>query len=323
MITRIAPDLPLYRLTVPTPFPVGPVNLYLITEPAPVLIDTGPGMEESLQLLEKLLKEAGTEISRLRQILLTHAHQDHCGLAVQIAEHSGARIYAHPRERYHLSYDPKLREFYRAQMEQAGVPAEIQRQIAEHFGSVQSLSEPITDFRSLQDLREVRCGPAAFRPIFTPGHTPGSMSLWEPERRILLSADTVIRHITPNPILDLDESSPNMRFRSLGAMLDTLDRIRALNPAVIHTGHGEPVVDFAEHHDRLLEHHERRRGNIRNCLESGPHTVYEMAFCLFPDAGRYNSFLAISEIYAHLDLMEEAAEVRREMRDRVAVYSLL
>ncbi len=320
---RLLPDLPLYRLTVPTPFPVGPVNLYLITEPEPLLIDTGPAMDGALELLEKLLAESGADVRRLRKILLTHFHQDHCGLAAELAQRSGAVVYAGARERDHLAGDPTLNDFYHQMLKEAGTPPEMIRLVGEHFETIRSMSQPVEEFRPLEELAEIRCGAAAFRPLATPGHTPGHMALWEPERRILIAADTVIKNITPNPFLDRDRSSPNLRFPSLSAYLETLDRIRALDPAVVYSGHGEPVENFPAHHEELLTHHRKREEAVRACLSLGARTVYEVARCLFPDVvGRYNPFLAVSEVYAHLDHMEENGQIRHEMRDGVAIYSL-
>lgn len=330
---RLTPDLPLHRLTVPTPFPVGPVNLYLLAEPEPVLVDAGPAMPGSLALVEKLLAEAGTGMARLRKILLTHFHQDHVGLAAELAERSGATIFASPCERSHLGGDARSTDFYRRMLEEAGTPAETLRLMTDQFRTIRSVGRPVVQFQSLEGLEEVRCGPATFRTLRTPGHTPGSTSLWEPERRILLAADTVIKHITPNPFLSLDEDDARdhdrqeclsyRRFPSLRAYFESLDRIRALNPAIIHCGHGEPVENFPEHHQGLLAFHRKRLEAIRGCLRRGVQTVYEVAVCLFPEvAGRNNPFLAISEVYAHLDLMEEKGEVSREMRHGVAVYNL-
>src|SRR5687767_13920839 len=92
-------DLPLFRLDLPTPFPVGAVNVYLITEPEPVLVDTGTSTPESRARLELLLGEAaGLAVSDLRNIVITHGHLDHYGLAQELAERSGAEIFAPPAD---------------------------------------------------------------------------------------------------------------------------------------------------------------------------------------------------------------------------------
>ncbi len=313
-------DLPLYCLALPTPFPVGPVNVYLITEPQPVLVDTGTRTEEAEQLLERLLAQAGLRVEQLKKIVVTHGHLDHYGLAQTLAERSGAPVYAPALDEIHFRHRRSLNGFYRAMMEQAGVPTEVERKIGEQWAAFQNLARPLETYRPIEQLGPLRCGPIEFQAVATPGHTRGSTSFFDAARRILLSSDTVLKDITPNPILDRDEASPRGRFRALGSYLDTLQRIRHWEPAIVYTGHGAPVEDYPARHEQLLRHHRERQQLIRRHLRTGERTVYEVGACLFPDPHRHNSFLAVSEVYAHLDLLEEGGQLSRRLDGPLAVY---
>src|ERR1041384_300833 len=68
-------------ISLPTPFYIGPVNVYLIAEDPLTIIDTGPKTKEAIEALRAGLRKAGFLVSDLRRIVLTHAHEDHCGLA--------------------------------------------------------------------------------------------------------------------------------------------------------------------------------------------------------------------------------------------------
>lgn len=320
MIERLL-DLPLYRIESPTPFPVGPVNIYLITEPEPVLIDTGLGTLETLECLERRLTEIGLRIERLKKIVVTHGHQDHYGLAGTLAERSGAPIYAPARDELHFTHSAELNAFYDIMLEQAGVPRPQIACMAEQLAELRTLGEPIAKYCPLEELPELTCGPAAFRTVATPGHTPGSVCFFERERRLLLSSDTVLKDITPNPVLDRDPSSPNGRFRSLARFLESLDCLARLDPAIAYTAHGQPVENFGEVHERCRHHHEKRRETVLACLRDRGKSVYEIGVCLFPDERRYNSFLAVSEVYAHVDWLVEAGRVTARFDGGVAVYS--
>jgi glyoxylase-like metal-dependent hydrolase (beta-lactamase superfamily II) len=83
------------RIVVPTPFPVGPVNVWLLRGDPLTLVDTGPSTPEALVALEAGLEAAGVAIEEIELLLLTHQHSDHVGLAATIVERSGCSVAAH------------------------------------------------------------------------------------------------------------------------------------------------------------------------------------------------------------------------------------
>jgi glyoxylase-like metal-dependent hydrolase (beta-lactamase superfamily II) len=83
-------------ISLPTPFYIGPVNVYLIKEDPVTLIDTGPKTPEAIAALRSGLRSAGLSVNNIRRIVLTHAHEDHCGLARSLRDEAkDADVYVH------------------------------------------------------------------------------------------------------------------------------------------------------------------------------------------------------------------------------------
>ena len=76
------------RIELPTGLPVDTVNVYLFTEPEPVLVDTGVKSEASLNALQAALAENSLTLADLTKVIISHPHIDHCGLAGTIAAQS-------------------------------------------------------------------------------------------------------------------------------------------------------------------------------------------------------------------------------------------
>src|SRR5207249_2605977 len=116
--------------------------------------------------------------------------------------------------------------------ERAGVPAEMATAFCEGFNKMRTLSEELDEVEGIEDGDHVDFERGSFEVIHTPGHTPGSCSLFRAADRSLIAADTVLKSITPNPMLSPDPIDPSRRFPSLLEWLTSLARIRALAPTV-------------------------------------------------------------------------------------------
>jgi glyoxylase-like metal-dependent hydrolase (beta-lactamase superfamily II) len=97
---------------------------------------------------------------------------------------------------------------------------------------------PAAATRVLHDLDVVDLGDRRFEVLHLPGHSPGSIGLWEADTGTLFSGDAVY----DGPLLDeLDGSD-------IDAYLTTMERLRSLPVTAVHGGH-EPSFD----RDRLVE----------------------------------------------------------------------
>src|SRR5712691_1621382 len=109
-------------ISLPTPFYIGPVNVYLIAEDPITLIDTGPKTKEATEALREALRKARVRVSDIRRIVLTHAHEDHCGLARALRDEAkDAEVLVHAWETGHRAGRLEYEE-HRQLLVRAGVP---------------------------------------------------------------------------------------------------------------------------------------------------------------------------------------------------------
>ncbi|HXG65517.1 MAG TPA: MBL fold metallo-hydrolase [Blastocatellia bacterium] len=303
----------------PTPFYVGPVNVYLIEEEPLTLIDAGPRTDEAIAALRDGLRRLGRKLSDIKRIIISHAHADHYGLAGCIVEESGAAPYIHawdaPEVAAEQDYSP-----YKKLLAAAGVPAEVIERMQAGYEKFRGFTYPLDHVETLNDEDEIIFERESLTVVHTPGHTPGSICLMRTSNRLFFASDTVLKNITPNPVLSPDPLDNRKRFQSLGEYLVSLARIRSLAPTVLKGGHGDDITDYDEHFQRLYRHTQSRQEKLLSLLPRGGATAWESSLQLFPDAKGYHRFLALSETVAHLDFAVAENRLAVERRGRQDVY---
>jgi glyoxylase-like metal-dependent hydrolase (beta-lactamase superfamily II) len=307
-----------HALSLPTPFPVGAVNAYLIDGDPLTLIDTGPKADASRQALETGLASLGHRVEDLQRVIITHHHVDHFGLAAEVVRRSHAAVWSHPyNEPWIADYASQQqlnRPFYANIWRQAGVPGEIVTLMDHASLGLSSWMDPVATDAMLEEGQTIYLGGTPWQVFHTPGHAGGLICLWDPASRTLLANDHILRDISSNPVLEPPMVPGGSQPHRLVEYLYHLQRMAALAPDVALPGHGEPVTDVAGLVRQRVAFHERRAERMLQSLDGQPLSLWTLTQQAFPRIQRgMDYFLALSEVLAHLDLLEAAGRVQAQL----------
>ncbi len=313
----------LYQLVIPTPFKVGPVNCYVATTKPVTLIDTGTKWDESRRGLQVELAELGLKVEDVQRLIITHAHADHYGLAAEIVRASGAEVWTHRHNKVMLEAYESIRaqrnEFYRQIMTEAGVPLEQRQQVAESRRGGDRYAEAVKVDRVLDEGDVIVLADRAWRVYHTPGHAGGLICLFDPESRVLLSNDHLLRDISSNPVVEPDPDG-GPRPHRLVQYICHMQRMADLEPGVAWTGHGPPIHEIDKTVRQKFHFHERRAQRILDLIATEERSAYEIAGPLLGRREGVEAFLALSETIGHLDWLEEQGRIEATRRDEVIYW---
>src|SRR5947199_268678 len=136
-------EMDLHRLELPPPFPVGPVNAYLLRGDPLTLVDTGPKTVEAQTALERGVAAAGARLKDIRRILLTHGHTDHAGNAAWVAQRSGAPVHVHEGDRAKVSGRRWVLEHVKTFLTQAGLADSVVESFFEQIQALRQYLDPL------------------------------------------------------------------------------------------------------------------------------------------------------------------------------------
>jgi glyoxylase-like metal-dependent hydrolase (beta-lactamase superfamily II) len=310
------------------PRPVPDANVYMIEGPeGNVLIDTGGNTTDAYNSLGAGLKEYGFTVKDIKQIVITHAHPDHTGLAAKIAAFSGASIYINQAEAEDLrsryeKYDEMIAESLKV-LKSSGVPPAEALQLNHMLP--REFMMPVNATSYLKEGDKIEFDPFEFTVIETPGHSTCHICLYEPRKKFLFSGDTVLPEITPNigyaPQFDRD---------MLGEFIKSLEKLYNLEVNLVFPGHGPAFSGVRQLIEALVRHHEDRERIMKRTLEGASKTPYqlaqEVAWNVDVKDGKFEYMsvldrrLAITETVAHLEHMVNNKEIGKMEENGVNVY---
>jgi len=191
-----------------------------------VLVDAGlPGQFE---LIQAAVEQAGLSLDKVTKIILTHHDVDHMGNAKLISK-LGAKILAHEKEAPYIQGDlpsPKLSKMEERLKDLSEQERMFYDRIKSYFPD---LYVHVDELLHEGDLLPV-CG--GIEVVYTPGHTPGHISLLLKESNVLITGDAANASngmmTGPNPRQTLDMPKAE----------ESLEKLRRLNPDFIITYHG-------------------------------------------------------------------------------------
>ena len=178
-------------------------NVYLVMDERPILVDAGMMAGPILKNIKKFIDPA-----RIEMIVLTHCHHDHSGAAPVLKEATGAKLMLSEKE--------------------VGCVGDDLASVAYLFG--QQAPEYKVD-EILKEGMVLDIGKWKLEVMETPGHSLGSLCLYEKSELVLFSGDTVFP--------DGNIGRTDMLGGNTAELVSSIERLAKLDVKTMYPGHME------------------------------------------------------------------------------------
>ncbi|MGY5875634.1 MAG: MBL fold metallo-hydrolase [Candidatus Thorarchaeota archaeon] len=308
-MTEVFPGI--HRIQIPTPFPVGRVNSYLIEGSPLTLIDTGPKSEKSMGVLKAGLSSIGVQLHDIEQLILTHGHVDHVGNAEAIRQAGNAQVYIHEDDsKYIADYEGYLEnrmDAYLRVIHENGTPSEVSQFISKDYllRLFKDYSESCPSAISTTDASQFDSGVGQLEIIWTPGHSRGSMCIVSHDEKVVFSGDHILGDISSNPSLDFDDSSR----LSMLVYFESLNRMKSLDGYIAFPGHRDVIPNLLKRIKDLELDYSRKLDECEEFLKIEPMSIYSLSRKLYGEYDMNSIVLALAESHDLVRILEQQNKV--------------
>jgi len=321
MCEEILPDL--FRNKIPLPdSPLKYLNSYVIRDSKrSLIVDTGLNRKTCLDAMQRSLKTLGVDLSK-SDIFITHRHIDHFGLVSKMLTDS-TRIFSGRQDKVLLAAWKgigTIADYARLN----GFPEnELQAVFDKHPASQFDLGW-VEQIKALDDGDVISIGAYHFKCVATPGHTIGHTCLYEPDKKILMAGDHILKDITPNIVCWSDGENPLEQF------LTSLDKVKKLQIDLVLPGHRRLIEDPGERITELKKHHACRLDEVLAVLDGSSMNAFQVASNMTWDIVSENwdqfpatqKWFATGEAISHLRYLEEAGKLMRKTEKKIIKYEI-
>ena len=303
------------KLTLPTPFPVGDVNAYLIKGDRLTLVDAGTKTQESWESFKSQLADLRLKPEDIEQVILTHHHPDHVGMLDYLS--IGLELYGHPLNERWINRTEEFEQihkgFYEKFFEQSAIPEQyfVPSLKVMKKTLVFSCNRSLTGTVLENDVPPALPG---WRVLETPGHAQSHIVLLRESDGTMIAGDTILAGISPNPLLEPPLPGEADRPKPLVQYNATLKKLQQYPIGLVYTGHGTEITELHSLIEKRLARQHDRAMQVRGMLDGRELTVFEVCKLLFPTVYERELNLTISETVGQLDYLQslDAVSVREE-----------
>lgn len=311
--------------SIPVEIPIRPLRYVLVyvleLRDGIAIIDAGWNDQKSYDTLEAGLKQGGYAVSDIKDVLVTHVHPDHFGLAKRLREETGARIVLHRAEAQTLMIDPGQEVHWQMEADfhgvQHGVPDDERQHMQREVGDFRKFVDHSPPDLLVEDGQRLDLPGWELDGVWTPGHTPGHMCFVDAGRKVMFTGDHVLPRITPN--ISVHSNNPP---DALAKYLDSLTKVAEVADAIADLeglpGHEYRYAGIRARAEELIGHHEERLAELVEIVRDQPGvTTWEISQRLtwtrpwttfrFPERRA-----ALGEAVSHVELLQQRGVVRTD-----------
>lgn len=323
-LVQVAPGVHWARM--PLPLALDHINLWLLEDTDPVdgsptwtVVDTGMSTKLTKETWQTLFDGPAAN-RKPSQLIATHYHPDHCGLAGWLMETYGltfkmtesewmiaSLLWRVPDNEYAESQDRFFARY--------GIADDVRSFHVDKGNAYrQGVGYPPTGFSPLRNSETIEIGGRNWTIITCGGHTTDHACLYCAEIDTLISGDQVLPQISP--IISVwwykDGLSP------LPDYLEGLSTLRKL-PAdtLVLPSHRQPFRGLHFRIDQLSQHHADRLDDLRRGFNENPsmNTMTAIRILFDRELDAMNMLFAAGEAIAHLEHLVRTGEVKKQNSD--------
>lgn len=321
-----AGDMDLHRIRLGNTVFEGRNNAYLLPGEVTTLVDAGASLPEVRADLRAGLDEAGFGVADVDQILLTHWHADHSGLAGELQAQSGAVVRAHEADAPLVAGEESAvqaeRDLRHRRFDEWGIPEGKREELVAFLDGHGTLEGDPVDVIPLTDGERIEAGDGELEVVHLPGHAAGLVAFaFEASERggsdggradrsgeEAFVGDAILPRYTPNV------GGADLRVeRPLQTYVESLRAIVERDFDRAWPGHRDPIDDPAGRAAAILDHHRDRTERVVDVLrDHGPADAWTVSAHLFGELENIHILHGPGEAWAHLDHLVHADAAVRE-----------
>lgn len=300
-------------------------NVFLIIDKDLMLIDAGFGSKNYSEMLSSAVKQLGFKLKDVSRIIYTHAHPDHMGGGVELSRELKTCQSMHHEGwetvKQYGQYVEMLKSLSKSVFSEhlALYPAEkdIYCNLMDFFWKP-TLGVIKMD-NGLREGNIISTGELNLEVIFTPGHSPWDISLWEEKRSILFSGDFLLKKNTTLT------GGMNGFGSDLQSYESSLRKIKPyLNKAkYVFPSHGPFITSCSNLADNSLEIVKWRENRILQKLSIKKQNLMDLVTTLYPVAKADLTLVRrLGIVLTHLEKLERNSKIIRFQAADQITYGL-
>ncbi len=304
------------------------INVYIVrSDNGYLLVDTGWDTPPAVDSMLKQMAESGIRFTDIKRVVVTHCHVDHLGMIGRYKKSHNAQIYYHKNEialiRLRFRNGDQFIPMTDTFLQIHGVPQSELTPPEFQIPAVPNLVEPDV---LLQGDEKIPAGDYTFEVVNTPGHTPGHISLYEPQKRFLISGDVLLPTITTNAAFHVQHiSNPLKKYAN------SLSTLRELDIELVLPGHEYIFSNPRPRIDELIQRQTKKSNRVLKTFKDGQsHNAYDVSKILswsqrtqttnWPNLSSWDKRFAVLQTIAHLEELAGDGKLSRFSLDGKIYY---